>query len=383
MILPGVRLPEPRAGAKPDQEMKKPLKKKLLLAVRIAVSLGLISYIFSRIAAEHKLGDLLVYWSEMRIGWAVGAFLILFGLLAAGSVRWGMLLAARGVRLSFGSLFMYYLVGMFFNNFFPTTVGGDVVKAYYLSRSTGKTAVAFVSVLLDRLMGMGGLCLVAVAACLLGGRTLWSLPATRPYALPVFLIVGGTTALLGLFFLIAFNDRVMNFFLSLARWGKIGEKIRELHQALYLYKGRGRVLFLTLLISAGIWVMIVISTWMLSLAFTSGLSPLPPGKFPPIPIVYFFLFLPPIAVIMSLPISFAGIGTREMAFIEFFGPLEGVGDPGALIIALTFYFLYLASSLPGGLIYIFKDALRFHREVPDLPAAATAVPLPSEKELSL
>jgi glycosyltransferase 2 family protein len=363
--------------------MNASLKKKLFLFLRLFISFGLIGYIFWRLAGEHELGDLFSYWADMSWGWVAGAFLITFSLLAIGSVRWGMLLTARGVKLSPISYFMYYMVGMFFNNFLPSTVGGDVVKAYYLSRATGKTAVAFISVLLDRLMGMGGLCLVAIAACLLGGRTLWSLPATRPYALPVFLIVGGLSLSLGLFFLVSFNDRVMNFFLSLSRWGKIGEKIRELHQALYLYKGQAGVLVRTLLISTGIWVLIVIGAWMVSLAFVSSQSPLPPGKTPPISILYFFLFMPPISVIMSLPISFAGIGTREMGFIIFFGALQGIGELDALVISLTFYCLYLTASLIGGVIYIFKDSLRFHREVPDLDLAEASLALTTEEELPL
>ncbi len=348
--------------------MKDSVKKKVFLGIRIAISLVLIGYIFYRISADCELGDLVKYWTDMNYGWLAGAFLILLVVLALGSFRWGLLLAAGGVRLSQISVFMYYLMGMFFNNFLPSTVGGDVIKAYYLSRATGKGAVAFVSVLLDRLMGMGGLCVVAVVASLFGGRTLLSLEATRPYALPVFLIVGGVTVALGLFFLLVFNARIMHFFLSLARWGKIGEKIRQLHESLYLYKEKSGVLVRSLLLSTGIWVMIVIGIWMLSLSFSSSVLPLPPGKFPPISILYFFLLFPPIAVIMSVPVSFAGIGTREMGFIIFFGALNGVGEPGALALSLTYYFIYLVASLIGGVIYIFKDALHFHRELPDLEA---------------
>ncbi len=359
--------------------MKESLKKKLFLSVRLAVSFGLIGYILYRIAAEHELGELLAYWTGMNYWWVIGSFLITFGLLGVGAARWGMLLAARGVKLSWLSLFLYYLVGMFFNNFLPSTVGGDVVKAYYLSRATNKTALAFISVLLDRLMGIGGLCVVAISSCILGGRMLWSLPATRPYALPVFLIVGGLNLALGLFFLVSFNDRVMNFFLSLARWGRLGEKVQRLHQALYLYKGRSAVFFKTLLISTGIWVMIVIAAWMVSRAFSTG----PAGKFPPISIGYFFLFMPPIAAIMSLPISFAGIGTREVGFIIFFGALEGVSASDALVVSLTFYFLYLAASLFGGVVYVFKDAIRLHRELPAGGLAGAVAITETGKEYSL
>lgn len=342
--------------------MNESRKKKLFLFLRLAVSFGLIGYIFYRINAEHELSDLLTYFYDANYWWLLAAALLLLGLLAAGSYRWGMLLAAQGVKLSRVSVFMYYMVGMFFNNFLPSTVGGDFVKAFYLSRATGKTAGSFISVLVDRLMGMGGLCVVAVAACLLGGRNLWRNPDTHSYALPIFLIVGGVTVGLGLFFLVVFNDRIMKLFLKIARWGKIGEKIKEFHQAVYIYKGQGRVLGETLLISTGIWVLIVFVAWMVFMAFHGNQSPLPTGKIASIPVRYFFLFLPPISVIMSLPISFAGIGTREAFFIIFFGTLPGIKDLDAFIISLTFYFIFLAVSMLGGIIYIFKDKLHLHRE---------------------
>ncbi len=342
--------------------MNERVKKKLFLMLRLVISFGLIAYIFFKINAEHKWTDLFTYFSDANYWWLLGAAILVFSLLAAGSFRWGMLLTAQGMRLSYLSVFMYYMMGMFFNNFLPSTVGGDFVKAYYLSKETGKTAGSFISVLVDRLMGMGGLCVVAVFACLFGGGNLLHNPVTRPYALPIFLIIGGVTAGLALFFLLVFSDRIMNLFLGIARWGKVGEKIKEFHQAMYIYKGHGKVLGQTLLISTGIWVVIIFVSWMVFMAFHSSRFPVPPGKIPSIPIRYFFLFLPSISIIMSLPISFAGIGTREMGFIIFFSTLPGIKELDALAISLTFYFVYLAVSLLGGIIYIFKDRFHFHRE---------------------
>ncbi len=196
-----------------------------------------------------------------------------------------------------------------------------------------------------------------------------------------------------LFFLVVFNDRVLNLFLKLSgadtdgetpaeatepsimkernfslsrktrAWlRKIGEKIQEFHQAMYIYKGHGKILGETLLISTGIWVMIVFVAWMVYMAFHGVPVSAVAGKISTIPLRYFFLFVPPIAVIMSIPISFAGLGTREAAFIIFFGTLPGIKELDALIISLTFYFVYLAISMIGGAIYIFKDKLRLHRE---------------------
>ncbi len=338
--------------------MNDKLKKHLFLVLRFVVSFGLIGYIFYQISHRQdlKLADLAVYYSNANYLWLAGAVLLLLLLLAAGSLRWGLLLKAQGVKLKPTSVFMYFMIGFFFNNFLPSTVGGDVVKTYYLAKFTGRGAESFVSVIMDRIMGMSGLCVVALVSLLCGGKNLWDNPETHPYALPIFLIVGGLSVGLVLFFLVIFNDKVMVFFLKVARWGKFGEKIKKLHQSLYVYKGKWSVLVQTLLISTGLWVVIVLFCWIIYQAFSRTI--------PHIPIGYFYLFLPTISVIMSLPISVAGLGTRELAFVTFFTKVPNVNVTAldALVISLNFYFVFLVASLVGGIIYVLKDQLHFHRE---------------------
>jgi hypothetical protein len=246
------------------------------------------------------------------------------------------------------------MIGMFFNNFLPSTVGGDVVKVYYLSRFTGKGAAAFASVVIDRLIGMGGMCVVAIVSLLFGAGRLTA-AIGREKAVIIFLIVGGVSAGLVLFFLIVFSARMMRGLFALIPWAAFREKIARVHDAVCVYRGRGATLLAALLISTGIWVVIVVDCWLIAQAFRA--------KIPSIPIGYFFLFLPTISVIMSLPISFSGLGTREAFFILFFAALKNppVTEMDAVMLSLNFYFVSLAASLLGGVIYILKDQLRFHR----------------------
>jgi len=147
---------------------------------------------------------------------------------------------------------------------------------------------------------------------------------------------------------------------------------------MYIYKGHGKVLLTTLLISTLIWVLIVLVSWMVYMAFHTGSSAAisvnsavgTTGYIAFIPIRYFYIFLPVISVIMSLPISFAGLGIREGVFIELFDTLPGISGVDGLIISLTFYFVFLAVSLIGGVIYILKGKLRVHRDI-ILPAQIT------------
>jgi glycosyltransferase 2 family protein len=69
-----------------------------------------------------------------------------------------------------------------------------------------------------------------------------------------------------------------------------------------------------------------------------------------VPTPYFFLFVPLLAVLVSLPISFNGIGLREGAGIVLFG-LVGVDRTSAFSLQFTAYLVAVAVSLLGGLVF--------------------------------
>ena len=57
----------------------------------------------------------------------------------------------------------YYFIGMYFSLLLPTSVGGDVVRAWYLDGGTRRRLGAFATVFLDRL---SGLIVLLAMACL-------------------------------------------------------------------------------------------------------------------------------------------------------------------------------------------------------------------------
>ena len=69
-----------------------------------------------------------------------------------------------------------------------------------------------------------------------------------------------------------------------------------------------------------------------------------------VPIIYYFLYIPVIQVIVLLPISIAGIGVREGAFVYFFTQL-GVSRTQAFSLSLVVFSLSLCLAFIGGIIY--------------------------------
>ena len=74
--------------------------------------------------------------------------------MACGGLKWHILLRAQGIDVRFRSVLRYTFVGVFFNNFLPANVGGDVMRGYGLARDTDRAAESAVSVVVDRLVGL-------------------------------------------------------------------------------------------------------------------------------------------------------------------------------------------------------------------------------------
>ena len=70
-------------------------------------------------------------------------------------VRWFVLVRALDLPFTIPNAFRLGLIGCFYNAFLPGSVGGDLMKAYYIQRDTpDKRAAAVATVLADRLVGL-------------------------------------------------------------------------------------------------------------------------------------------------------------------------------------------------------------------------------------
>jgi hypothetical protein len=80
--------------------------------------------------------------------------------------RWWLLLRAIGVQVKPKQIFILTWIGNFFNTTLPGAVTGDVVKGYYVIKAQqeeGRTR-AFMTLLIDRFVGLFGLIVMAFLA---------------------------------------------------------------------------------------------------------------------------------------------------------------------------------------------------------------------------
>jgi glycosyltransferase 2 family protein len=303
----------------------------LLLAVKVAFSFGLISFLFARIPLEELRTTL--RGADLR--WIGGAAALLLVSNVIGAWQWQGLLRGAEIRLPFWKVLSYYHVGLFFNNFLPANVGGDVARVLDASRTGASRATAFSTVLMDRLIGtvaLAGLALVT------------TLPAVDHFHLTmVYLaLVGFFVVSVGMVWAVFHPALLPALERLLARIGLGGFKpaLDDLATRLQGFRDQ-RELFLRLLAVA---LVVQIARIFVHVLVARGLGL-------HIQLTYFFLLVPMLAVVISLPISLNGIGVREGAGIVLFG-LVGVGRAAAFGLQFTTYLVAVAVSLLGGVVFL-------------------------------
>jgi uncharacterized membrane protein YbhN (UPF0104 family) len=242
------------------------------------------------------------------------------------SLRWQLLAGGLGFSGWWGQYLAYYFIGMFFNLLLPTSVGGDVVRAWYLAgqpQSTtgpGPRLGAFLSVFADRVSGLAVLVALACVATLF-----------CPTALPAWIVwlVGsaGAGVVIGLACL-PLLPRIQQAFPHSVR-------LKRLLEATTVYLSQGRLMLTATLLSVVVQVANVILVWLIGEAL--GL---------PIPPLYYGVLVPLVTLLTLAPISLNGMGLREAGTVLLLAPL-GVSTASAVTLSLLTFAVFTAASLGG------------------------------------
>ena len=251
------------------------------------------------------------------------------------SVRWHLLLDSLGIRLTFFRSLVLNLVGAFYNAFMPGTTGGDVIKAYYAAKQTTEHRTrAVMSVLIDRVIGL-------MALILLGGAMAayqWHIPDCRRVAVLSGIITG-----CALFGLVVFYSR------RLRRWTGLDFVLRRLPMqrqvqkavgALEIYRHRPGPLVMALLLSFPVHVTAILSATFAGWAFRL-----------PLPVFYYWVVVPVIALVGAIPISPQGAGVMEFFAVEL-TRRHGVTISQAFVLTMSIRMLQVFWNLVAGLFVL-------------------------------
>ncbi len=255
-----------------------------------------------------------------------GLWLAAIGVMALAQVfsarRWQLFAQEMRFTRTLPQYCAYYFIGTYFNLLLPTSVGGDVVRVWYLDGKSGRKLAAFASVFLERVNGL--LVLIAVA-CI--GAVITPIPL--PWWVHAIVWSVGGCALLGIISLPLVQ-----------RWGRLPLERRTQLKSLLDQVHTPRVLGEATCMSMLVQVAGVISLWLIGMAL--GLE---------IPVAYYCILGPMVSLLTLLPISVNGMGVRELGTVAFLLPLN-VHEDTSKSLAFLWFASGVAISLLGGLIYL-------------------------------
>jgi uncharacterized membrane protein YbhN (UPF0104 family) len=293
------------------------------LAVRIAATSALIWIVLRNID-----------WPELgRVFRSLDGRWLLAGMLAAviahslAGVRWAGLARPIGFDFSTFSFVRRFFEGVFFSLCLPTSIGGDVVKAYRLAPTSSGRLLAACTVLADRLTGLSALAVLA-ATTLLAYQFDFGLPAA---VLLAIVLMGGVT---------------LSLIVSVGSLDWLLSRVPVLHAArsfiskLLPYQQRPG-----LLARAVAWSMLI------QVGFVCCVMLMARGMALPVPTQAWFYAVPLVSLATVLPISISGVGIREVGFVHLLAEY-GVTEEQAVALGMLWFMAQVGNGMLGGVSFL-------------------------------
>ena len=262
--------------------------------------------------------------------------------IVVSTLKWARLIRITCGHVHLLGLLRAYWIGTFFNNYLPSSVGGDVARILVLApvASTAQTAA---SVLVERLTGVVAMAMLSAVCLLL--KPPGPVHLTSALWLLVTAILGGSLLIWG------GGRRLLAVCTRMAArsarsMAPVFARITRVANAVAAYRrtpGELTVAFLWSLVFYGALALFQF-TLLRAVGSTIGLTQV-------------VLVAPLIPLISLLPVTANGLGIAEGAFVLFYTQL-GVAPDQAFAAALLRRLLTIATAVPGGLLWLGSGPIR-------------------------
>lgn len=300
----------------------------LLTALKILISAALLYLALRKV----DLSDLASRFDIASLGWIALAIAATFLQIFAGALRWREISAECGAPLAATQALRFNMIGAFFNQTLPSSIGGDAVRLWLLARGGAGWRAATYSVFVERAIG-----LVTLAVIIL---------ATLPWSYRLIEDANGWLALL-LMDLAALAGGLVFLVLGRLRWPWLKAWWGTHHlyacsvianRVIFSLKHGPKLAVLSLLVH----ILAVVMAWCVAQSIAA-----------PVSFGQMFQLVPPVMLITMMPISIAGWGVREATMGLAFG-YAGLAANEGINVSLLFGAVYFIVGAFGGLVWIFS-----------------------------
>ena len=304
------------------------MRRILLSTAKILISAALLYFALRKV----NLSDLVSRINIASLVWIGLAIVVTFLQIFAGVLRWREIGAECGAPLATNQAMRFNLIGTFFNQTLPSSIGGDAVRLWLVARGGAGWRAATYSIFVDRAIGLIALAIIIVASLPWSYRLI-----TDPNGRSALLLVDFAALAGGVGFLVL--GRLQWSWLK--RWWAT----HHLHacavianRVIFSRKRGPKVAVLSLLVH----VLAVVIAWCVVQSIAA-----------PVMFNQIFQLLPPVMLITMLPISIAGWGVREATMGLAFG-YAGLMTNEGVNISLLFGMVSFMVGAFGGLVWIFS-----------------------------
>ncbi len=263
------------------------------------------------------------------LSWGTFSLLMLISVLLVylSSLKWSYFLSSYGVRASVVSLFNVYLVGYFVNLVFPSTLGGDALRSWYVGKKSNQHN-AFASTLLERYTGFTAMVAMGVVGAWI--TTLVSDMVRYAVVLLALAVVGATV--------LSLYQGTSRILRKIPVVRNVASHFEKLQQALVLASKQPSLLCKGYLVSFFYHTCTIANTVAAAWAV---------GWWDP-PVAELFIVVPLALIVGALPITPSGLGVQEGAFYLLLTQV-GATPAQALGVALVLRLkTYLLAIVGGG-----------------------------------
>ncbi len=291
----------------------------LAFILKLLISASLITYFVWQVDLTRVLHAL----RHTHVGYLViGLVLYPLGQVIS-AVKWQYLARALGIHKDLRPMVRLYFIGMFFNMFLPTSIGGDITRGLYLSPGNTSRRVAFLSVIAER--GTGVLAMIILASVVMLSPVGTPLPFLLRFGFPV----ASVAVILALWFLpLLLKDT--------------RARLRSLiYEDLIVLWQKPRVGIVALIYSVLFHCILVVIHICIARAFSLNIRA-----------AYHFI-TETLASLASLLPSFSGIGVRDGAYLYLLGR-AGIEREYALLFSFLWFLTMAVSSCIGCIMYLIR-----------------------------
>lgn len=277
-----------------------------------------------------------------QISWVLAGWLCYSVVEMLATVRWQILLRVQEIRLSWLRAGAIVMIGLFFNQFLPGAVGGDVMRLYYgFKQAPRKKVGVALSIAMDRFFGL--LTILLLAAVSVSLRFSWlsrSRGSLHITYLALTLLGAGLASIV-----LVFWSAKSGFLHRLPKAAPFRKQVIGFGDALLCYRTHRLAMLFALLITVASHLAYYVSFYCAgqSLRASTGHAA---------SLADVLSIMPLVNTITSVPISLGGTGVRETLFQQLLGNLANVPPALAAFTASLGYANQVFWALVGAAVFV-------------------------------